>query len=513
MIPISHIKPGCRIERESRVLFFAQQQPESFTDKIAKRDDLKGDFEEYNKLTENNKDIETLFNHFSQKKNVTVDDLKEYIFTKQEEGKLNAFEEDIFHKLSCIFNPDLEYDERKNAEAAIKKLVAYINLHNGVVATTQQKVKNLREQVSPVGMAPKQVTSLESMPVNTAKDFLGRSWNAFKEAGPGDKALIAGGVFAVFLVALKSWNTLMKQDKGVFGALKNVLGIALGGYVTYKAGQALDRSYSKIYGHRLFTMGNVVPGGLSPWTNQEEWNEYEYQQQLNTVTNKLKELKLPQSFMDDVNKMAGSQTDVRLMKGVANLSVLSVPDFIGIYNEAKANGGVIPNGLWPQRPCPESRVAKDQNLTPLERFQLMKEIGTSIGLIDKAGNAGLPKDPALRDQSVLYLILDEQKPTTEFFKNGESDEDYAMIDVDMPLDQLVEHLGKLAGKKTVLDKQALASIGVNDSMPIIYQKKAPPLFALQEVTGSLNLKSIEIGGTIHVTTPDRAEQLVKNASI
>lgn len=392
---------GSHTEREHRLMFH------QFIDSLNKS--LTGNIAEYNDLTKQNPDIKALFSYASFEPEVTIETLEKYMNAKKNDA-LTPFEEDLAERLSIRKDPD-NADRRKTI-ASLENLVSYIVKHNDIVRKTSEQVHSFRDSISARGPASDQVsnplttTTFIEKPVDGAlsevKSFLGNARTAFdKTESLPDKAVIVGGAFFAVLGAYAIAKKALGL-KGFFGTLKNVALLGLGTYLTVKAVKTMNRSSQLINGKPLF--GGDEGGNIA--SNVPEWNEKLYEAQLKKICNELRSTQIPPAFIAEMLGGDEGKQDIRFVKGIMNLSVLPVSEFVKKYQAAKKNSGLISDADWPQYPCPDSEEFKHLNLKEDERFTFMKKIGQSAGLIDAEGNVTMPADPNVASKDVLYLLLD-----------------------------------------------------------------------------------------------------------
>ncbi len=368
--------------------------PQAFIDHVQTSHDDKP--ETYRSIKQQIPDIDPMFEALKSKTDITVEDIESYILDQP--TALNTFDTHVFSLIETMRNTSNAPNDQIAAEKKLRSLAAYIGKRNEVFMNSEQELHNLSDTVKPEGMSSEQEVQIDPLNVSgKIKEGFGAVFDGFKNAkNPADKAILLAGVGASLFLAYK----IFFAKNGLSRTLRNLTGIVGGGYVLYMAYRVIDRSYMLTRGKPIASWSTEQPLRYS----KEEWDEKMYEEQLQNTINKLKtEKHIDETFIEKMLNVTGNE-DKRYVKGIMNFGTMNIREYLEAYERSSVTQEVS-DADWPDYPLADSIDFPQHNLSPKERFLVMKEIGQTVGIIDSAGNVVANIDEDLLKQSLFYKIL------------------------------------------------------------------------------------------------------------
>ncbi len=331
---------------------------------------------------------------FFDEEEVSDEALQSYLDDRMAQNDdLTDFEQEIqdfLEKKKDITNTSMV---RRDAEEHIQSLFSYLKKRRVSLDKSKKALNDLSEKSS--------LPYVTDGVFSKVKSVAGSSVEIFNNASTVDKGLMLAGTAGAVALAMLIYSKMKENAPGATGLLGTGVGLAVGGTALYMAYEATNRTVEKVRGVPLTDWHNGgLPYRAGAYT-KEEWKAHKNEGELKEVAAALKQARVPQSFVEEITTNVGNQKTV---KGIANISTMDVMEFQQLYEEYKEDGG-IPIEAFPGHPCPPDPEHPELDMTPVERFVLMQEIGKTTGLIDENQEI-IPPAEGRKDKSMLYLMLD-----------------------------------------------------------------------------------------------------------
>lgn len=334
------------------------------------------EFNEWKDRANANKLFDYFAAHTSRK--IVRKDLEDY-FSR---GVTNGIERETYNAMIAEKNGDLTDIERSEAEQAVSLLLTYLQERSTVISASKKQLTSLSRY--------EEVPPLTSWTFGTAKDALGTVASGFMNASVKEKALMIAGV-AALTIALKAVYNMAFSGEGEFRkTIKNTLGVILGvGTAAFVMGLGYEAAWKATRKTDGLATGMKLPNF---WIPDEKAT-------VDRVYSDMATTDIPTDFLNDITTEEDEQRKYAF--SIANLAGMTAGDFHAMIEE---HPGTIPQDSLKYK---KGSYRKDQ-LTPVERWRVAKEMGESLGLLKVCGTLVdcVPLTPAQKKLTLLYLSLE-----------------------------------------------------------------------------------------------------------
>lgn len=356
--------------------------------------ELDTDQKTFDEWKSKNRGAQEVFLYFGDQ-DVTQEDLIGYIDERSQDTKspLSPFERTLSDEIVKTRSPLLGIEERTKSENRIRNLVNYMQRRREVYRSSTNQRLNLREEQE-LPFSPNKIW-------DTTKDVISTSYDGFINSTGPEKALMLSGLVFGILFIKNGFQNLFggKKMKGFF---QSTFGLGILGLGFYQFNNAVENDRGRPF--VSLKKGAFFPGTLS----KKEWDAHQHAQEIEQTRVSLANMKIPTNVLEKASDGVDDMQKLRFTKGVANLMTMSIEEFQVIYCKYK-DDKAVPAYEFPQHPFENNSKFPQYNLSNLECYKIMFDVGQTLGLIDDKGEISEIYPNPQYEQTLLFRALNWDK--------------------------------------------------------------------------------------------------------
>ncbi len=345
-----------------------------------------------------------LFNRFTAVEDesvISVDGLKTFL---AERGRgLNLFEQELQDQLDNLISNDR--NDRTTADKRVQAFIRYLQLRNKVVLSSQKDLQKFRSD------QPESAPILTKM-YETGKGLGGTLAESFMEADVKDKAVMLAGVYLSYMMVKGIWKRTFGKDDNQPHLMKDIAGVAVGGFGIYLAAEAVNKSYEKTTGVPLFNPSNslnpIKGSNFAAFKGGQSVEDRKAFLVGLEVDQALVQLKSSNFSADIFTGTANSaeydeeHEKKKYVYALGNIGTLSLEEYAKLYDKGFAGKSLPNSDPYPSRPF------RDDKLTDTERFTVLEDVGMALGILKEPGEYAEIKDwDERKKSSIIHLSIDK----------------------------------------------------------------------------------------------------------